>query len=205
MRDWSKKSWPTCETWPPVRVAFLALMVELMCARTGDLLALDCLEKKFYRRTVDMCGAPSVVSGEGCVELQDAVLVAELDTAEHGVVDIGGVGGVAVSACDYTAVDTGAVAVPCFEGDLGDWLASSGVDNLHVESQRYTRVAVRDILTNVLTRHPCCRVRIYFARTICHIENSQYGPSVVSGWRMQEALPAKMTSSGLSGVTEAFE
>jgi hypothetical protein len=41
MSFWSKKSWPTWEMWPPVRVWFLALTVALMCARTVRSLALS--------------------------------------------------------------------------------------------------------------------------------------------------------------------
>jgi hypothetical protein len=40
------------------------------------------------QRTVDVSGASSVVAREGGVELQNAVIVAELDAAEHGVVDV---------------------------------------------------------------------------------------------------------------------
>jgi hypothetical protein len=58
--------------------------------------------------------AASVVAWEDRVELQNAILVAELDAAEHGVVDVANIGRVAVATSHYTAIDTGTVAVPCF-------------------------------------------------------------------------------------------
>lgn len=99
-------------------------------------------------------GASGVVTGEGCVELQNTVLIGELDATEHGVVDVAGIGSVAVTASNYTAVHTGTIAVPGLEGNLRNRFASRGVDDLNVERQRYTRVAVSNILADILARDP---------------------------------------------------
>lgn len=79
-------------------------------------------------------GAPSVVAGEGCIELQDAVLIAELDTTEHRVVNVACIGSIAITASNHAAVDTSAVAVPQFKCDLRDWLAGLGVNDLYIKS-----------------------------------------------------------------------
>ena len=47
-----------------------------------------CFWKLRLQRTVYVSGASSVVARESGVKLQDAVIVAELDAAEHGVVDV---------------------------------------------------------------------------------------------------------------------
>ena len=100
-------------------------------------------------------GASSVVTGESCVELQDSVLIGELDATEHRVVDVASIGSVAVAVRNNASVHTSAVAVPRLEGNLRDRLASRGVDNLDIERQGHTRVAVSNILTDILARNPC--------------------------------------------------
>lgn len=109
------------------------------------------------RPTVDMRGASSVMTREGCIELQNSVLVGKLDATVHGVVDVTGISSVAVAASDNTAIHTGTVAVPRLEGNLWDWLTSRGVNNLDVERQGYTRIAIGDILADKLARDPCTK------------------------------------------------
>lgn len=115
---------------------------------------------------MDVCSASSIVTWEGCVELEDTIFVAELDTTEHGVVEIGGISGVAIAASDHTTIDTCAVAVPCLEGDLRDRLTSPGVDDLDIKSQGYTRVTISDVLADVFARDPCREVRTCFTEVL---------------------------------------
>lgn len=105
--------------------------------------------------TVDVSGAPSVVAGESGVVLQDTVLVGELDTTEHRVVDVACISRVTVAASNNAPVDTGAVAVPGFKSNLRDGLTSPSVNDLDVECQRHTWVAIGDVFANIFARNPC--------------------------------------------------
>ena len=107
--------------------------------------------------TMDVSGASRVVTREGGVELQNTVLVAELDTAEHGVIDVARVSSVAVAASDYTTVDTSTVAVPGLKSDLWDGFTGVSVNDLNIESQRHTRITLSDVLADILARHPWSR------------------------------------------------
>ena len=67
------------------------------------------MEDQFVRGwwlTVDVRGTAGVVAREDGLELHDALLVAGLDTAQEGRVEVAGVGGVAVAAGLDTGVDT---------------------------------------------------------------------------------------------------
>lgn len=129
-------------------------MVELTWARTvcGSIRRWGNEEQS--RLTVNVGGASSVVTRERCIELQDSILVGELDTTVHGVVDVAGIGRVAVATSNNATVHAGTVAVPSLEGNLWDGLAGCGVDDLDVKCQRYTRVAVSDVLADILARDP---------------------------------------------------
>jgi hypothetical protein len=106
---------------------------------------------------MNVSGASSIVTGERCIELQDSILVGELDTTIHSVVDVASIGSVAVAVSNNAAVYASTVAVPGLEGDLLDRLASRGVDDLDIERQGYTRVAVSNILADILARDPYAR------------------------------------------------
>src|SRR5690242_8149581 len=112
--------------------------------------------------TMDVGSASGVVAGESRVELQDSVLIAELDATEHGVVDVACIGNVAVTGCNNATVYTSGVTVPCLESNLRDWLASVGIDELDIESQRHTWMAIGDVLADVLARDPCVAVSRVF-------------------------------------------
>lgn len=99
-------------------------------------------------------GATGVVAGKDGVKLEDAVLVAELDAAEHGVVDVAGIGRVSIATSDHTAVDACAVAVPCLKSNLRNRLAGRGIDELDVESQWYSSIAISDVLADIFARDP---------------------------------------------------
>jgi len=103
---------------------------------------------------MDVGGTSSVVAREGCIELQDSVLIGELDATEHGVVDVASISSVAVATSNNAAIDTSAVAVPRLECNLWDWFAGRGVDDLDVERQGHTRVAVSDVLADILAGDP---------------------------------------------------
>ena len=55
---------------------------------------------------MDVRGTAGVVAREDGLELDDTLLVAGLDTAQEGRVEVAGVGGVAVAAGLDTGVDT---------------------------------------------------------------------------------------------------
>lgn len=103
---------------------------------------------------MDVNGAAGVVAGHDGVKGQDAVVVAELDAAEGGVVEAVGVVGVAVAAGLDAAVDACGVAVPRLEGDVGQGLAGGGVDKLDLKGQGDTGLGVGDVLANELARDP---------------------------------------------------
>jgi hypothetical protein len=44
--------------------------------------------------------------------------------------------------------------VPGLERDLWEGFAGRGIDDLNIERQRHTRVAISDVLANVFTRNP---------------------------------------------------
>lgn len=112
-----------------------------------------------------MSGASSVVAWKCRVELQDTVLVGELNTTEHSVVDVARISSVAVAISNNTTVHAGGIAVPGFEGDLRDGLASCGVDDLDIECQGHTRVTISDVLTDILARDPYTKCQSYKRKT----------------------------------------
>lgn len=114
--------------------------------------------------TVDVRGTSGVVAWECRVELQDTVLIGELDTTEHGIVDVARISRVAVAVGNYTTVHAGTVAVPGFESNPGDRLASCGVDDLDIECQGHARVAISDVLTDIFARDPCMGCELWERR-----------------------------------------
>lgn len=104
---------------------------------------------------VDVGGAGGVVAGEDGLELGDTVGVGLLDTAEPGLVDVGLVGGVTVAGGDDAGVDTGGVAVPHLEVDVGDGLASVNVDDLVVKDDVDTLLLLDDVAADILARDVC--------------------------------------------------
>lgn len=56
--------------------------------------------------TVDVSCPASVMTWEGCLELNDTVPVTLLDTSVEGRVEVGGIVGVSVSAGDDSRIDT---------------------------------------------------------------------------------------------------
>lgn len=103
---------------------------------------------------MNVSGASSIVARESSVKLQDSVLIAELNTAEHGVINVGCVSRVSVSVSNYATVHAGGIAVPGFERNLRNGLAGRGIDDLNIKCQRHARVAISNILTNVFARNP---------------------------------------------------
>jgi hypothetical protein len=103
---------------------------------------------------VDVDSAASVVTGHDGVERDNTVFITVLDTTESGVVLGQGVVGVAVATSTNTTVDTGGVAVPGLDSDVGERPASGGVNELDIKGQGNTGLVVGDVLTNKLTRNP---------------------------------------------------
>lgn len=100
---------------------------------------------------VDVGGTAGVVAGEDGLELGDAVRVGLLDAAEPGVVDVGLVGAVAVSAGHDARVDTGGIAVPHLEVDVGDGLAGVDVNDLVVEDDVDTLLLLDEVAADIFT------------------------------------------------------
>lgn len=101
---------------------------------------------------VDVGGTGGVVAGEDGLELGNTILIGGLDAAEPGLVDVGLVGGVTVTAGDDAGVDTGGVAVPHLKVDIGDRLASVDVDDLVVEDNVDTLLVLDDVAADRLAR-----------------------------------------------------
>lgn len=94
------------------------------------------------------------VTGEQGLESDDTVIVGLLNTTEGSVVDVAQIGSVTVSAGNDATVDTSGVAVPHLRVSLRDGLAGVDIDDLDVERQRNTGLALDNVLTNELARHP---------------------------------------------------
>ncbi|KFY25816.1 hypothetical protein V491_01579, partial [Pseudogymnoascus sp. VKM F-3775] len=60
---------------------------------------------------MDMGSAAGVVTGEDCGKLGDTIELGGLETAEEGLVDVGSVAGITVTASDNTRVDASGVAI----------------------------------------------------------------------------------------------
>lgn len=99
------------------------------------------------------------MTGEKSLELHHAALVAQLNTAEHRVVNVSEIIRVAVAALNNTAVHAGGIAVPDLSKDLGDGLACIDVDNLDVQGQRNTGLFIDNVLANQFTLNPVGALR----------------------------------------------
>lgn len=97
------------------------------------------------RQQVGVDGTALVVAGEDGLELDDTVVVGELDTTEEGGVQAG------LAGLD-AGVDTGGVAVPDVDGDLGDGIAGVDVDVLDLEEDGDTvaELGLDDVGAHVL-------------------------------------------------------
>ncbi len=99
---------------------------------------------------VDVGGAGGVMAGEDGLELHNTVAVAQLDTAEPGVVDVGLIRRVTVTGSNNTGVDTGGVAVPHLQVDVGDGVAGVDVNDLVVNDGIDTTLFLDDVASDVL-------------------------------------------------------
>jgi hypothetical protein len=94
------------------------------------------------------------VAGEQSLESNHAVIVSQLNTTKHSVVDVGQVTLVAVPASDNATIDTRGIAVPDLGVGLRNHLAGVHVDDLNVERQRDTGLVLDNILADELACYP---------------------------------------------------
>jgi hypothetical protein len=100
---------------------------------------------------MDVSRSAGVMAREDGLELRNTITVCLLDSAKPGLVDVGLVGAVAITICDDTGVNTGGVAVPHLEVDIGNRVASLDVDDLVVEDDVESALLFDDVLSDVLT------------------------------------------------------
>lgn len=96
-----------------------------------------------------------VVSGDDRDELEHTILIGGLDTAKECLVEVGGIGGIAVAAGCNTRIDTGCVAVPEVQGNILQGLTGVGVDNLDIQVQRDALLILGDVLAEQLSDDVC--------------------------------------------------
>lgn len=94
------------------------------------------------------------MSRECGIERYNAVLIGLLETTVKSVVDIRCIVRVAVAACYDATINTGTVAVPDLEESFRYGFARVDIDELDIERQRHTLLAVRDVLANKLALNP---------------------------------------------------
>lgn len=99
---------------------------------------------------VNVSGTAGVVTREGGFELDDTVDVGLLQSAVEGVVEVGSVVGVSVSAGGNARVDASAVAVPGIDVDGGCRGAGGGVDELDIDEERDTGLVLGHVRANQL-------------------------------------------------------
>lgn len=99
---------------------------------------------------VDMSGSAGVVTREDGLELSNTIRVGLLDSSKPSLVNVRFVGLVAVTARYNTGVNTGRVAVPHLEVDIGDGITSLDVDDLIVEDDVEALLVFDKVLTDIL-------------------------------------------------------
>lgn len=102
------------------------------------------------REDVDVGRAAGVVARDDGLELDHTVDVGLLEAAEEGLVEVGGVVGVAVAGGYDAGVDACGVAVPGVDVNGRDGLAGRGVDELDVEVEGNTGLVLRHVCANQL-------------------------------------------------------
>lgn len=96
-------------------------------------------------------GASNVVPWVDTLESSNTVSISLLDAAEESCIDVGQIRRVAIALGDYTRVYTRGVAVPELEVNAGNRLAGVDVDDLVVQDDRNSTLAIGDIGADELT------------------------------------------------------
>lgn len=99
---------------------------------------------------VNVGGTGSIVTREHGFELSNAISVGLLNTTEESVVDVGLIRGVTVTGGNNPGVDTGGVAVPHLEVNIGYRLASVDIDDLVVNDSVDALLLLKDLAADVL-------------------------------------------------------
>lgn len=92
------------------------------------------------------------MTGEESLELSDTFGVGWLETTEESGVDVGGIGGVAVSRGNNTTVYTGRIAMPDLDKGVGDGIASRHVNYLGVKNEIDSLLFLDDVCSDIFTR-----------------------------------------------------
>ena len=103
---------------------------------------------------MDMGRTAGVVTGEQSLELGHAVRVRFLNAAQERLVEVRGVVAIAVHRALNARVHTGGVAVPHIPVQILDWLAGVDVDELAVEDEWDSGLAIAHVGSDELSFHP---------------------------------------------------
>lgn len=105
---------------------------------------------------VDMGSTSGVMAGEDGLETGNSILIGGLDATKPGVVDVGGISGVAVAAGDDTAIHTSGVASPRLEVNIGNRVACVDVDDLVVDKELNAFLVLNEVFTHVFAGNIYC-------------------------------------------------
>lgn len=100
---------------------------------------------------VQVGSTTSVVAGELGGEGNDTIGVRLLETAESSVVQVRGVGAVAVHVGLHTGVYTSGIGAPDVEVRISERLAGGDINKLGLEDNIHTRLIVADIGANIFS------------------------------------------------------
>ena len=92
------------------------------------------------------------------------------------------------------------IACPIVKGNIGNGLARIDVQYLDINKKRDTDFTFSHVLSNLFTDN-VCTVSVACGEYRNWHEYLQYGPSVTSGYRMQEELSLNTMSAPFSAVT----
>jgi hypothetical protein len=106
----------------------------------------SCKVSRSFRNRLTAC----VVTREDGLVLGDTVDVRLHDSAQEGVVQVGEIVTVTVAGGGNTGVYASGIAVPNVHVDSRDRGASAGINELDVEVQRDTRLAISNVATDQL-------------------------------------------------------
>jgi hypothetical protein len=103
---------------------------------------------------VNVGSTARVMAREQSLELGNAVRVGLLDTTQEGFVQVCGVIAVAVHVALDSRVDASGVAVPYVPVQVLDWLAGVDVDELAVDNDWDTSLAIAYVVADQLALYP---------------------------------------------------
>lgn len=131
------------------------------------------------------------MSWEYGVEGNDTIRIGNLDTTVESSIQVRLISRVTVAACHNTGVNTCSVAVPGLEVYLWDWVARVDIDDLDVERQGNSALAICHVFTDEFARDPVRALgRLRCKDTAVVTGEKNRGISVVRGNASQVGLVA---------------